>query len=628
MEGALEEGRDAPPEEEQAWTEEEDFSFVPMFAGKGYEVVEEETSREDALAPEDEVEPRPLYGTTVPVMGPPVPQPSLHSAVPPTRILQRPDMQGQVSVQELEGKLQRDLKIEGTHAPSPPMPSAILDRRAVQPTQAQVRAAPSTPGGTVWNQASTTPPASFQDVQHRQAKESNAQKTDPRAMTSQHRQRAGEGLRSRKCPNGRVRYRSRFMTEQETDQLVRIHWAATHQGLPYLEDHYAMSMEAKKKGGHIPGFAPNELPELPPQQRDGGQNTAFVELQGLGRVPFSNIRRPRPIMDIIHTSTEDEDGEQQIMRLEQEPLLAARIMIEDGMCLLLDVDDTARMLHELQEEGATEKQVKSLQQRQEMLMEGLGSSMHLASVPDLSSSNDLIGDKVFQRLLMLPKGRVLVSMHLRRTTPGTLLAQRIIWACLRCLDILYGDQQKLVAEAMQEVVGRQVLGHASDHIRKRQPSTELTQALAGSIARLDKLGCVAAMVALVAGRTSMEDIEGARMLPLRPSLVAQHGPLADGCSYVLCSLLSRATEVGLHRDPSEEEQPVHDGWRAIFDSYFALLRGHLEALQARYARVRSSAPEECEILKREIPVVLIKTVVPLATAAQQDQLRLILVRFD
>lgn len=42
--------------------------------------------------------------------------------------------------------------------------------------------------------------------------------------------------------------------------------------------------------------------------------------------------------------------------LEQEPLLAARIMIEDCMCLLLDVDDVDRMLtageaHELQSMG-------------------------------------------------------------------------------------------------------------------------------------------------------------------------------------------------------------------------------------------------------------------------------------
>ena len=621
----MEEGRDAPPEEEQAWTEEEDYSFVPMFAGKGEGWVEQETTEHDAIARRSEVEEHHLYRHNVPVMGPPVPQPGLLNDVPPPKILQRPDTQGVVSLQELERKLQTDLHLENIQEPSPPMPSAILDRNASHSTSIPARAASTLPGKNVWNQPSTVPPASFQDVQYQQAKESNGKNAGANRRTSQQTKHFGEGLQSRKCPNGRVRYRSRYMTEQETDQLVRIHWAATHQGIPYLEDHYAMSKEANKHGGHLPGFAPSELPELSPQERDGGQSTAFVDLKGLGRVSFSNVRRPRPIMDIIQANTEDEDGELQVMRLEQEPLLAARIMIEDGMYLLLDVDDTSRMLHELQGGDGTDDQVKSLQQRQEILMEGLASSMHLASVPDLSSSNDLIGDKVFQRLLMLPKGRVMVSMHLRRTYPGTLLAQRIVWACLRCLDTLYGDHRKLAAAAMQEVVGRQVIGERSELGRKHQPGVDLTQALAESISQLDKLGCVAAMVSLVAGRKTVEDDP---MLPLRPSLAANSGPLADGGSYVVCSLLSRAVDLGLNMTPTEDEQPIHDGWRAIFDSFFALLRGHLEALQASYAGMRSNSLEGCEILKRDIPVVLIKTMVPLASTAQQDQLRLILVRFD
>lgn len=53
--------------------------------------------------------------------------------------------------------------------------------------------------------------------------------------------------------------------------------------------------------------------------------------------------------------------------LEQEPLLAARIMIEDCMCLLLDVDDVDRMLT-AGERGEIERMGDALLQRRQELM--------------------------------------------------------------------------------------------------------------------------------------------------------------------------------------------------------------------------------------------------------------------
>ena len=45
-------------------------------------------------------------------------------------------------------------------------------------------------------------------------------------------------------------------------------------------------------------FAPNELRELAPTERTGSDSVSYVKLEGLGKIPFSNIRRPKPLMDV------------------------------------------------------------------------------------------------------------------------------------------------------------------------------------------------------------------------------------------------------------------------------------------------------------------------------------------
>lgn len=45
-------------------------------------------------------------------------------------------------------------------------------------------------------------------------------------------------------------------------------------------------------------FAPERIRELAPSERGPAGAATFVSLEGLGRIPFSNIRRPKPLMDI------------------------------------------------------------------------------------------------------------------------------------------------------------------------------------------------------------------------------------------------------------------------------------------------------------------------------------------
>lgn len=153
------------------------------------------------------------------------------------------------------------------------------------------------------------------------------------------------------------------------------------------------------------------------------------------------------------------DGEQEpskpLRPLEQEPLLAARIMIEDCMCLLLDVDDIDRMF--IMAGGYREDEMQ-LRQRRSLLMEGFAASLRLpdssmlnTSQPGPASDGRLdSSDAVFLRLMALHKGRVMLARALRLLYPSPQAEARsmgvgpvrspplrLAWALLRNLRVLF-----------------------------------------------------------------------------------------------------------------------------------------------------------------------------------------------
>ena len=88
---------------------------------------------------------------------------------------------------------------------------------------------------------------------------------------------------------------------------------------------------------------------------------------------------------------EEERPSKPLRPLEQEPLLAARIMIEDCMCLLLDVDDIDRMF--IMAGGYREDEMQ-LRQRRLLLMEGFAASLRLpdTSMLNISQPNAMTAD--------------------------------------------------------------------------------------------------------------------------------------------------------------------------------------------------------------------------------------------
>ncbi|CAI5981600.1 unnamed protein product [Closterium sp. NIES-64] len=195
--------------------------------------------------------------------------------------------------------------------------------------------------------------------------------------------------------------RSQCMSVEEMQSIIRMQWAAVHAGDPYVDDYYHQAVEQRKAaaaGMRLRHFAPATLQPPGSLQRGNGQQqqqstVAFVPIQGLGRVPIPSIRRPRPLLDVeplacLHSSWHESglggkgdgvgpDGRQQPVRpLEQEPMLAARIAIEEGMNVLLDVDDIDRLLSSPQ--PLPPHAAAQLHRTRHLLLETLAASLQLS----------------------------------------------------------------------------------------------------------------------------------------------------------------------------------------------------------------------------------------------------------
>ena len=245
-------------------------------------------------------------------------------------------------------------------------------------------------------------------------------------------------------PRGRPHYCGQYMANDEIEGILRIQWSATHpQDRPaYDHDYFYQSWLRRNNPSKLrEPFCPEHLRELASHEKEARGPVTFVPgLAGLGKVPFGNIRSPKPLLDVSSGSAPSGDGDEaqeegSQRRLEQEPLLAARIMIEDSMCLLLDVDDIDRQL----EEGRPSDSEDALKKRRMFLLDGLVSTLRLPSVPVLAVGG-AEHDGVFQRIVTLPKGRTLLAKALPRFPIGSAAAATVVWAILRNVGMLLGGK--------------------------------------------------------------------------------------------------------------------------------------------------------------------------------------------
>ena len=369
-----------------------------------------------------------------------------------------------------------------------------------------------------------------------------------------------------------------MMTADEIDFILRIQYAATHSGSAYIEDYYHQAYVHKYfRGRNANGrFAPDIIRNLDGTEADvhSSQSSVTVDVGALGRLVLSNIRTPKPLMDLRSGpaggagkgsaaaqggSGDEGQGAGGQRPLDQEPLLAARIMIEDCMNLIMDVDDVDRLLAL---ETATSANAANLHARRAVLLEGISGAFQLPQDALGQAADEVRGDAVFLQVLALSKGRTLLAKTLLRMFTGSAAAvgQKqqqqlqngssrvagavqpglpLMWALLRNAHTLFnlGIDAAAAAKAEKRLVDStsQLAAAAAEVVKRLQQP-------------MDAIECLTAFNASVAKAAAAAGEGGdgvLQLLPLFPARVAAADGNPDWLGTVLAALLLRASELGL-----------------------------------------------------------------------------------
>ncbi|XP_010466506.1 PREDICTED: uncharacterized protein LOC104746679 [Camelina sativa] len=400
---------------------------------------------------------------------------------------------------------------------------------------------------------------------------------------SSHRSRKNKGLSqqasdaaSQKSESG-LQFRSKHMTSEEIETILKMQHSNSHSNDPYVNDYYHQAKLAKKSAGSIKAashFYPAQLKDHQPKSRNSSEQQPQVHVDALGKITLPSVRRPRALLE-VDSSPGDGSGDHKgsVKHLEQEPLVAARVTIEDALGVLIDIVDIDRTLQNTrpQDGGA------QIKRKRQILLEGLATALQLAdpfSKTGQKSGMTAKDDVVFLRIATLPKGRKMLTKYLQLLVPGTEIARVVCMAVFRHLRFLFG-------------------GLPSDTLAAETISN-LAKAVTVCVQAMDLRALSACLAAVVCS---------SEQPPLRPI----GSSAGDGASVVLISLLERAAEVVvvprvMHGNPN-------DGlWRASFDEFFNLLTKYC---RSKYETIRGqnqgSAADVLELaIKREMPAELLR----------------------
>ncbi|OAP17833.1 hypothetical protein AXX17_AT1G73840 [Arabidopsis thaliana] len=381
----------------------------------------------------------------------------------------------------------------------------------------------------------------------------------------------------------RYPFRSKYMSAGEIENILRMQLVATHSNDPYVDDYYHQACLAKKSAGaklkHH--FCPNHLRDLQQRARSNNEPHAFLQVEALGRVPFSSIRRPRPLLEVDPPNSAkfgNAEHKPTDKPLDQEPMLAARVYIEDGLCLLLEVDDIDRFLefNQLQDGG------HQLKQRRQALLQSLAVSLQLGDPLAKNGQSQSLDDFLFLRVISLPKGRKLLIRYLQLIFPGSDLMRIVCMAIFRHLRSLFG-----------------VLSSDPDIIKT---TNKLATVINLCIQNME-LGPVSTCLAAVSCSSEQA--------PLRPL----GSPVGDGASTVLKSILDRASELIRANNFNNAGIAL---WRASFNEFFNMLMRYciskydsiMQSLQLPPHFATEISEEAAKAIVREMPIELLRSSFP------------------
>ncbi|KQK05473.1 protein PAT1 homolog 1 [Brachypodium distachyon] len=396
--------------------------------------------------------------------------------------------------------------------------------------------------------------------------------------------------------NGGIKFRSKYMSSEEIESILRMQHSTSHSSDPYIDDYYHQACIAKRSASSQQkiNFSPMSIKDFPSKSRSGGDQHSYLQVDAVGRVSFSSIRRPRPLLEVDIPASGDHKSSAR--PLEKEPMLAARITVEDGISLLLNVNDIDRFLQSSQAQDSS----LQLRRRRQVLLEGLATSLELVdpfgpNKPGNSSGLAPTDDLIFLRIVSLPKGRKLLARYLRLLVPGSELTRIVCMAIFRHLRSLFG-------------------GLASD-----SGAAETTVGLAKTVS-----SCVQHMELSALSACLAAVVCSSQQPPLRP-LGSSAG---DGASLIIKSVLDRATE--LLADPhsaADYSRSTRSLWQASFDAFFGLLTKYCDSKYGSILQMFSmqgsnsiARSEASKAVSREMPVELLRASLPHTNEQQRQML--------
>ncbi|KAJ8564597.1 hypothetical protein K7X08_001057 [Anisodus acutangulus] len=400
----------------------------------------------------------------------------------------------------------------------------------------------------------------------------------------------GSDAASHKSESNVPQFRSKYMNGDEIESILKMQHSAAHGNDPYVDDYYHQARLAKKaaesRSKHR--FCPSK--EQSSRSRNSSDSQPHLHVDAQGRVSFSSIRRPRPLLEVDPPGFVCIDGsaEQKVSErpLEQEPMLAARITIEDCFYLLTEVDDINRLLQfsQPQDGGA------QLKRKRQILLEGMAASLQL--VDPLGKSGTSVGltrkdDIVFLWLVSLPKGRKLISRYLQLLLPGGELVRIVCMAIFRHLRFLFGGLPPDLGSA--------------------ETITDLAKIVSKCVSGMDLNSLSACLAAVVCSSE-------------QPPLRLLGSPAGDGASIILKSVLERATHLLTDSQAANSfSMPNPALWQASFDAFFGLLTKYClskydSIMQSLLAQSQPDTeiigPEAARAVSREMPVELLRASLP------------------
>ncbi|KAG2325118.1 hypothetical protein Bca4012_039607 [Brassica carinata] len=382
-------------------------------------------------------------------------------------------------------------------------------------------------------------------------------------------------LSSQKSETG-LQFRSKYMTSEEIESILKMQHSNSHSNDPYVNDYYHQARLAKKSAGGSrakPQFYPSHLKDHHSRSRNSSSDQQpQVHVDALGKVTLPSVCRPRALLEVDSPPSSGGDGrfnhKGSEKHLEQEPLVAARVTIEDAFGVLIDIVDVDRTLqsNRPQDGGA------QLRRKRQILLEGLATSLQLVDPFSKTGRLTTKDDIVFLRIATLPKGRKLLTQYLQLLVPGTETARVVCMAVFRHLRFLFG-------------------GLPSDTIAA-ETIANLAKAVTVCVQAMDLRALSACLAAVVCS---------SEQPPLRPI----GSPCGDGASVVLVSLLERAAG-----EVARVNSNSNDGlWRASFDEFFSLLTKYC---RSKYETIHgqnqdNAAADVLELaIKREMPAELLR----------------------